>query len=152
MIKNICRKNFLLKISSVLFHLRITKKNNYKKSYDINSVRAIRVVVKPWQGRHNSYGIFLLPINYNPERLILFKRIEAGKASRCWHKNLASQTEIAGLSIQSGYYPVRVYMQTRIALLLIIMGYKNKLKQPRNWQLTYKLQTKKNDSSQTGFA
>jgi hypothetical protein len=141
--KNIC--HFFLR---VLFRKINSQKKLHKIRNPIHSIdyiNAIKVVVRPWCGRHNSYGIFLLPINYNPERLILFNTIEAGKASRCWHKNIASQTEIAGLSIQSGYYPVRVYMQTRIALLLIIMGYKNKLKQPRNWQLTYKLQTKKND-------
>lgn len=106
--------------------------------YSNESTHAVKVIVKPWQGRHKTYGIFLLPNNYKPERLIIFNTIEAGRASRCWHKNLASQAEIAGISIQSGYYPVRVYMKTRIALLLIIMGYKSQLKQPPNWQLTYK--------------
>jgi hypothetical protein len=144
-IKKVCRKNFLLKIISFLFNFKITVNNAYKESYGIESICAIKVVVKPWYGRHNTYGIFLLPNNYKPERLIVFNTIEAGKASRCWDKNLASQTEIAGFSIQSGYYPVRVYMKSRIALLLIIMGFKNQLKQPLNWQLTYKRQVKKID-------
>jgi hypothetical protein len=100
--KNIC--HFFLR---VLFRKINSQKKLHKIRNPIHSIdyiNAIKVVVRPWCGRHNSYGIFLLPINYNPERLILFNTIEAGKASRCWHKNIASQTEIAGLSIQSGYY------------------------------------------------
>jgi hypothetical protein len=141
--KKICRENFILEIIYFLFHSK--RKVNYvdNKSYNIESIGAIKVVVKPWYGRHNTYGIFLLQNNYKPERLIVFNSIEAGKASRCWDKNLASQTEIAGISIQSGYYPVRVYMKTRIALLLIIWGYKNQLEQPLNWQLTYQDRRKK---------
>lgn len=122
------------------------KVNNLRDpTYGIEYVRAIKVLVKPWYGRHNTYGIFLLPNNYKPERLIVFNNIEAGKASRCWHKNLASQTEIEGISIQSGYYPVRVYMKTRIALLLIVLGYGSQLKRPLNWKLTYKDRGKKTD-------
>lgn len=135
--KKICRKNSLLEIIYFLVNFKRKGNDLDNTSYSIDYVSAIKVVVKPWYGRHNTYGIFLLPNNSKPERLIVFNTLEAGKASRCWHKNLASQTEIAGFSIQSGYYPVRVYMKSRIALLLIIMGFKNQLKQPLNWQLTY---------------
>lgn len=42
------------------------------------------------------------------------------------------------LSIPDGYYPVKVYLRTRFAILLVFLGLGKKLNDPLNWYVVYR--------------
>lgn len=97
---------------------------------DTEKVQATRVVLKPWLGRHNVYGIFILPYRSYPTELVVLGYKDLGKI--CPNTQVSPQ-ELSNIYIPEGYYPVKVYLKTRLVLLIILLGLYQKLKDCRNW-------------------
>lgn len=91
-----------------------------------------RVVIQPWNGRHNVYAVFMLPKGVKPRGSLLVKIPNVGMY--CGRtQRLGSSYE--GIQAKPGYYLMKANLKTRTSALLIARGYLNQLKDPNNWNL-----------------
>ncbi|MBW4558843.1 MAG: hypothetical protein KME59_23570 [Trichormus sp. ATA11-4-KO1] len=97
-------------------------------------VKATKVVVQPWLGGHQVYGIFMVPNEYkrSPFFVFTFK----GIGSNCSRPFGYSQN-YDDIFADPGTHLVRNYMRTRIALRFILQGLYFQMNNPQNWTLTY---------------
>ncbi|HIK07423.1 MAG TPA: hypothetical protein IGS40_22485 [Trichormus sp. M33_DOE_039] len=105
-----------------------TPKNKY---YTV----AETIVVRPWLGQHNVYAVFMIPNGYQYE--YLFKLNLPGERTYCGVIHRANQSVVDGVVAKPGYYLLKGYINTRIALSLMIQGKLNQLKQSQHWELGY---------------
>ncbi len=94
-----------------------------------------KIVLQPWRGQHHVYAVFQIPNDYQYE--YLFRLKIPGEPIHCGGLVPVKQNVIAGIPRKPGYYLIRGYLNTRIALNLIVQGKINQLQQPQNWQLGY---------------
>ncbi len=100
------------------------------------SVHALKVVVKPFEGRHEVYAIFQLDREKcPPARPVILTVGGAGKY--CETSGVYQMEEFEGIKPPPGYYLSQHFIRTRTALWLTIQGLLDQLKQPYNWTLTY---------------
>lgn len=91
-----------------------------------------KIVMKPWNGRHNVYGIFMLPIEDNSSKRLVISIPGAGNYCGGTH-NVGTSFE--GIQAKPGYYLVKACLRTRTSTLLIVRGFGEQLKDVRNWRL-----------------
>jgi hypothetical protein len=91
-----------------------------------------QVIVKPWNGRHNVYAIFMLPVEQKAGKNLIVS-IKGGRTycGRAWRVG----TEYEGIQAKPGYYLIKAGLRTRTSSLLIARGFRKQLKNPRNWNL-----------------
>jgi hypothetical protein len=99
------------------------------------TVYPIKVVVEPFDGRHQVYAIFQLdgsklPVN---ERVVLSV---GGAGHYCEVSNSVGRI-FEGIETPPGYYLSRHFIRTRTALTLSAKGLLGKLRSPENWMLTF---------------
>jgi hypothetical protein len=103
-----------------------------KWKYSANSTSAkyyahpAKIVVKPWRGQHHVYGKFIIPQGYENDGFVTFTL--PGKKTYCGSLQTIAKSEKS---------LIRGYLNTRIALWVIIQGHINDLKAPQNWKLAY---------------
>uniref|UniRef100_B8HVA0 Uncharacterized protein n=1 Tax=Cyanothece sp. (strain PCC 7425 / ATCC 29141) TaxID=395961 RepID=B8HVA0_CYAP4 len=97
---------------------------------DREKVQAIKVVLKPWLGRHNVYGIFLLPKYTYPTELVVLGYKGFGKI--CPNAQVKPY-ELSNLAISENHYPIKIYLKTRFVLLILSLGLYEKLNNGKNW-------------------
>lgn len=91
-----------------------------------------QVVIKPWNGRHNVYGIFMLPLeDKSVKRLVVHIQ---GAGTYCGGAERVG-TSFEGIQAKPGYYLVKACLRTRTSTLLIVRGFGEQLKDVRNWRL-----------------
>jgi hypothetical protein len=103
----------------------------------ITTVPALKVVVKPWLGRHQVYGIFPLPFekcNRSEPVLLTIKGV-GNYCQRAKYTNPHQHFE--GIDAPPGYALTRYPLRTRTTLLSTSKGLLGQLKQPQNWTVTY---------------
>ncbi|MBD2387738.1 hypothetical protein [Cylindrospermum sp. FACHB-282] len=93
-----------------------------------------KIVIEPWRGRHQVYGIFMIPDGYIRDHLVTIEIPE--KPTYCGILLFPSNT-YGGIYAKPGHYLMKGYLQTRTTLELIFEGKINQLKQPSNWKLGY---------------
>lgn len=93
-----------------------------------------KIVVEPWRGRHNVYGIFMIPDGYRSDHFVTLKI--PGEKTHCGLL-LGVNSFNEGIHVKPGYYLLRGYFNTRVAVELILKGKGDQLKQPLNWRLGY---------------
>ncbi|MBD2254222.1 hypothetical protein H6G14_23410 [Nostoc parmelioides FACHB-3921] len=101
---------------------------------------AEEIVIQPWRGQHHVYAIFQIPDGYQYE--YLFRLKIPGEDIQCGGLMPLDKNVFTGIPHKQGYYPVRGYLNTRIAINLITKGKLDQLKKLQNWQLGY-VMTKK---------
>ncbi len=89
------------------------------------------VVVQPWRGRHNVYGIFKIPQNYSLQFPILLSVQGAGHYRK---EREMVKFNCDPVASQSQY--LKVHLKTRVALRLVCTGWAHQLHNPQNWTLT----------------
>jgi len=94
-----------------------------------------KIVLQPWRGQHHVYAVFQIPNGYQYE--YLFRLKIPSEPIHCGGLAPIEENVIAGIPRKQGYYLIRGYLNTRIALNLIVQGKLNQLQQPQNWQLGY---------------
>ncbi|WP_197480174.1 MULTISPECIES: hypothetical protein [unclassified Anabaena] len=94
-----------------------------------------KIIIKPWLGQHHVYGVFMIPTGYRYD--YLFKLSLPGENTRCGAVQPTSESLVPDVDVKPGYYLLKGYLNTRIALRLIFQGHLNQLKQPENWKLGY---------------
>ena len=83
--------------------------------------RAVQVVVRPWQGLHNVYGVFIIPERYKHDRLYATTlKIQGFTASLS--AGSAEGEDRDNIVVEQGHYLKRVYVQTRTALWFLGTG------------------------------
>jgi hypothetical protein len=94
-----------------------------------------KIVVKPWLGPHHVYGLFLIPDGYRND-LLFTVTIDKTKVN-CGVFYYASRKLSESINAKPGYYLIKGFLNTRVALELIIQGKGDQLKQPQNWKVGY---------------
>ncbi len=94
-----------------------------------------KIVVEPWRGQHNVYGIFQIPGGYLNDRML---KIEIpGSKTYCGILSYGGTVVSDGVYAKPGHYLMKGMLNTRFALKLILQGKEDELKQPDNWKLGY---------------
>ncbi len=95
-------------------------------------IHASKIIVEPWEGRHNVYGIFVLPSGYQARRFFAVNVDES--TPYCGMVTMLDQPSHE-VSIQPGERIAIGHLKTRTALWLLTKGKQEELKQPSNWVL-----------------
>ncbi len=99
------------------------------------SIHPLKVVVEPFHGQHQVYGIFRLAQEKSPPfQPVVLTVTNVGKY--CESTNYIGHN-FAEIAVPNEYYLSKHYIRTRIALWLTTQGLLEELKQPENWTLTY---------------
>lgn len=99
-------------------------------------IHAIKVVVRPWLGRHQIYGIFMVPIEYRSGRKYtgtISVQDFTDEFIPDWHQI----QRIDGVVVKPGYYLVQGYLPTRIALWFLFTGQFADMLTPCSWTLVF---------------
>ncbi len=96
--------------------------------------QAHQVVVQPWQGRHHVYGIFSLPTKYRRDQLYTARLVILGVAEDLPEISPESESE-DGNNAEMGHYLMRVHIQTRTALWMLLTGRFGNLQSACHWWL-----------------
>ncbi len=97
-------------------------------------VNATKVIVQPWRGRHNVYGIFTIPDEY--KKAPFFVLTVKGAGSYCL-KQFGHKQNFNGIVAEPGNYLVKKPIRTRTALRLILQGLYFQINDKKNWTLTF---------------
>ena len=97
---------------------------------------ALQVVVQPWQGRHQVYGVFKIPDEYKVHRLYSVTLTIQGSA-QSFAAGSPENEERDGIRPEPGYYIRRAYIPTRTALWFLFTGNFGNLRNPCHWWLVY---------------
>lgn len=99
------------------------------------SASPFTIIARPWLGRHNVYGIFILPNEHQLSYPILLDVKWAGMYRK--EAYMVKVNVDRGYPVQPGHYLLRVHLRTRVALLMILQGLSYQLKNPINWSIFY---------------
>ncbi|MEM7726207.1 MAG: hypothetical protein AAF208_07505 [Cyanobacteria bacterium P01_A01_bin.45] len=100
-----------------------------------------KVVVEPWKGDHNIYGIFQIPNGYAQKRVFIVTIANSG--TYCgFFTDINDDEDVQPLP---GHYLVKGFFRTRIGLSIIIHGQVRELAKTANWKVGYLKQAKKKD-------
>lgn len=91
-----------------------------------------QLTIKPWEGRHNVYSFFMLPMEDNTAKILVLSI--PGLGNFCGEAHNVG-TNFEGIQAKPGYYLVKTNLRTRTAIWLITRGFGNQLNDSSNWQL-----------------
>ncbi|MEA5579806.1 hypothetical protein VB620_00445 [Nodularia harveyana UHCC-0300] len=91
-----------------------------------------KLVVAPWRGPHNVYGIFAIPTGYSSDAL--FTVSIPGTPTYCGQ---FQDTKIVSSDVDQPHLILKGLLNTRIALKLIAQGKLNQLREEKYWRLGY---------------
>ncbi|OUL19912.1 hypothetical protein BV372_33380 [Nostoc sp. T09] len=94
-----------------------------------------KIVFQPWRGPHHVYGVFSVSKEYQTDNLMQVTLLD--NTTECGTIDPIDNSYSGGAYAQPGHYLVKGYLNTRIALWLIVQGKGNQLEQPNNWTLGY---------------
>jgi hypothetical protein len=97
---------------------------------------AAKVVVKPWMGRHEVFGIFMVPLRYRSSKTYS-GTISVNGYTDEFHPDWDLVQHVEGIKVRPGYYLVKVYLPTRVALLFLFSGRFGDLRAPCNWTVGF---------------
>ncbi len=97
----------------------------------------VKVVVRPWLGQHQVFGIFVVPLRYRSGRSYSGTiSVQSFKEEFVpdWQANIQRVEDVI---VEPGFYLVRGYVPTRIALWFLVTGQFGELRSPCNWTLEF---------------
>jgi hypothetical protein len=98
--------------------------------------RPAKVVARPWFGRHEVYGIFMIPLRFRSGRTYSGTlSVNGYRAELPPDTQMVQQVE--GVNVKPGYYLVQGYVPTHMALIFLLNGQFGDLRASCNW--TYEL-------------
>ncbi|MBD2692060.1 hypothetical protein [Anabaena catenula] len=97
-------------------------------------VQASQVIVKPWHGEHNIYGIFMVPDEY--KETPFFMLTVPGNRQYC-SRPFGYSENYDDVVAKPGTHLIRYYIRSRIAIKMIFQGLYSQLNNPQNWTLTF---------------
>lgn len=87
----------------------------------VQAIRATKVVVEPWQGKHHVYAIFMVPDMYKDSTKYT-ATLTVGTRHRFAAASWPQRQRIGDLSAAPGHYLLRSYISTRTALWFLVTG------------------------------
>jgi len=97
-----------------------------------HEIQAMKVVVQPWKGPHQVYGMFMVPIRYKDDRLYSTRlRVQGFDEGQTSPEPEYSDS----MAAQPGYYLKQIYVPTRLALWFLVSGMFGDLRTPCHWTL-----------------
>ncbi|PSB20138.1 hypothetical protein C7B65_08785 [Phormidesmis priestleyi ULC007] len=106
--------------------------SDHSTDHSTEKIHASKIIVEPWEGRHNVYGIFVLPSGYQANHFFAVSVDESNLY--CGGVKMLDQPAY-GVSIQPGERIAIGHLRTRTALWLLTKGKQEELEQPSNWVL-----------------
>jgi len=101
-----------------------------------HKIRAVQVVVQPWHGQHNVYGIFKIPERYKDDRRYA-TRLKIQEFTASLYAGGAEEENRDSIMVEHGHYFKRVYVPTRTALWFLLIGRFGDLRAPCHWWLVF---------------
>jgi hypothetical protein len=99
------------------------------------SIHPLKVVVEPFQGQHQVYGIFRLEkAKIPPNQPVILTVNHVGKYCE---STIYLGQNFAEIAVPNQYYLSQHYIRTRTAIWLTMRRLLEELKQLENWTLTY---------------
>ena len=105
--------------------------------HNMQMIPPMKIVVRPWLGQHQVYGIFMVPARYGDETKYRTTISIRGLDGTFVFEEGGEKINETEFMIPSGYYVKRVYIQTRVALWSLLSGHFGKLRSPCNWTLKF---------------
>lgn len=102
---------------------------------DTYKAHPAKVVVRPWFGQHQVFGIFVVPIRYQTGRRYsgtIYALNFKDEFVPDWQPNIHRVEDVVA---EPGSYLVRGYIPTRVALWFFITGQIGELRSACNWTL-----------------
>ena len=97
----------------------------------------VKVVVKPWLGRHHVFGVFVVPLRYRSGRSYLGTISVPGLKGEIAPDWQPQDQRVEDIVAEPGYYLIRGYIPTRIAFWFLFTGQFGDLRIPCNWTLQF---------------
>lgn len=106
-------------------------------NHNVQMIIPVKVVVKPWLGQHQVYGIFMVPGRYGDETKYQPTMSIRGLDGTFIVEEGGEEMYENELMIPPGHYVKRVHVQTRVALWSLLTGHFGELRSPCNWTLQF---------------
>ncbi|MBE9028224.1 hypothetical protein IQ266_00455 [filamentous cyanobacterium LEGE 11480] len=98
-----------------------------------SKLHPLKVVVEPWEGRHNVYGVFVIPKGHRSDR---FVTITFDDRQTYCGSIVPVDPSWVNMKVQPGQQVVLGLLRTRTAIWLLTNGKKSQLEQPASWTLS----------------
>ena len=106
--------------------------------HKVHEIRATKVVVQPWLGEHQVYGIFMVPDRYKHSNNYTVAMAVRGLDRRfAVGERVDKQYVVDDVLAGPGHYLLRIYVPTRVALWFLVNGLFGDLRRPCNWTLVF---------------
>ena len=102
----------------------------------VHEIAASRIVVRPWLGPHQVYGIFVVPDRFMDPRYSARLAV-AGFESAIIRNLVRKRSYVDPALARPGHYLERAYVPTRVALRLLLTGHFGELRTACHWQLGF---------------
>ena len=102
-----------------------------------HEIRATKVVVQPWLGKHRVYGIFLVPSRYRHNRKYIVTTTVRGFDHSWVIGERFEEQHMGDQGAEPGHSLMRSYVPTRVALWFLLSGLFGDLRRPCNWTLVF---------------
>src|SRR5207245_2320302 len=89
-------------------------------NHKVHEIRATKVVVQPWLGKHHVYGIFTVPDRYKHNKSYAVTMTVRGFDHHFAVFQRADKQYPDDITAERGHYVKRVYVPTRVALWLLV--------------------------------
>jgi len=103
----------------------------------IHTIRPTKVVVEPWQGRHQVYGIFMVPNRYKDDSRYSATMSVQGFDGVFTPGRSPENEHAEDVVAEPGHYVKRGYVPTRVALWFLFTGRFGDLRAPCHWTLGF---------------
>jgi hypothetical protein len=106
-------------------------------NHKVHEIRATKVVAHPWLGKHQVYGIFMVPNRYKDARRYSVTMSVQGFDGEFTTGRGPGKPYVEDVAAEPGYQVKRGYVPTRVALWLLFTGHFGDLHAPCNWTLVF---------------
>src|SRR5437870_1234414 len=106
-------------------------------NHKVHEIRATKVVVQPWLGKHHVYGIFMVPNRYKQNKNYALTMAVRGFNHHFPVVQRADKLYPDDIPAEPGHYVKRVYLPTRVALWSLVTGLFGDLRASCHWTLVF---------------
>jgi len=103
---------------------------------DPEKFRAVKVVARPWLGRHEVYGIFTVPLQYR-DATKYSGRISVDSYTAEFNPDYGTIQPEKDIIPEPGHYLMRGYIPTRVSLSFLFEGQFGDLRSGCNWTVEF---------------
>jgi hypothetical protein len=102
----------------------------------------VKVAVRPWLGRHQVFGIFMVPLRYRSGKRYSGTISVQSFTGEFRPDQQPEAQRVEDVVVEPGSYLIRGYVPTRTALWFLFTGQLGDLRSPCNWTLEFSERSK----------